>query len=317
MEAMIHPTATIDPSAVIGDDCVIGPQCHVGPSVTLGRGCILEHHASVDGSPARPSKLGDACTLGVSALVGPGVIAGARNRLHHHSSIEADTIVGDDNEFFPHAVIGGLPQDILHKRGDPSRLTIGNRNVFRECVTVNSGTFKEQGVTVIGDRNLLLAGVHIGHDSIIEDDVILVNNVLLGGHVMVERGAIVGGGTPLPPFLTIGRFAYVGGFSRVTRDVPPFMSFQGIPGRVVGANRVGLRRNSFSDEAISALDKAYRLLFGPTRQENIARCMSELEADPALTPEVKRLIEFVRASALGKDGRQREILHQKWHPKDR
>lgn len=315
---VIHPTACIDPTARVGDDCRIGPFCFVGPGVRLGRGCVLEHHASVEGRPENVvTELGERCRLGGSAHVGAGVRMGRGNILHHHASIEGDSLVGNDNEIFPFAVIGGLPQDILHKREHTSRLEIGDANVFRENVTVNSGTFKENGLTRIGCRNLFLAGSHVGHDSIVEDDVILVNGVMLGGHVKVERGAVVGGATPLPPFLTVGQYAYVGGFSRVTRDVPPFMSFQGIPGRVVGLNRVGLKRKGFSDDAIRELENAYRLLFHPRRQENMSTLISGLEGNGHLAPEIRTLLDFLRASAAGKDGRAREVLHQKWHPKDR
>lgn len=313
----MHPTASVDPTARFEEDCRIGPYAVVGPRVRLGAGCALEPHSCIEGHPESETHLGAGCRVGSFAWVGGGVRMGIRNRLHHHASVEGDTVVGDRNEFFPHAVIGGLPQDILHQRGHESRLTVGDDNTFRDGVTVNTGTFKEAGLTRIGSRNLLLAGSHVGHDSIIEDDVILVNGVMLGGHVKIERGAVVGGATPLPPFLTVGQYAYVGGFSRVTRDVPPFCSFQGIPGRVVGLNRVGLKRRGFDAGAIKALEAACRVLFGPHRRENMTTLLNTLEAGDVVSREVRILIDFLRAGAAGKDGRAREVLHQKWHPKDR
>jgi UDP-N-acetylglucosamine acyltransferase len=319
MSSLIHPSAFVDPTARLAEDVRVGAAAFVGPGVRLGRGCVLEHHASVDGHPEKTTEVGERCRLGPFAYVGAGVRMGRENVLHHHATIEGDSAVGSGNEVFPNAVIGGIPQDILYRKGQTTRLEVGDANVFREGVTINSGTFKETGLTKVGSRNLFLAAAHVGHDSIIEDDCILVNGVLLGGHVKVERGATVGGATPLPPFLTVGQYSYVGGFSRVTRDVPPFMSFQGIPGRVVGLNRVGLKRKGFTDAAIAALENAHRVLFHPRRQESMSSVIATLESDGggSLTPEVRTLLDFLRASAAGKDGRAREVLHQKWHPKDR
>ena len=163
------------------------------------------------------AEIGPDCQIGPFCYVGPTVRLGARNRLLNHATITGPTAAGDDNVFHPGCVIGGPPQDIGYK-GEPTRLAIGDRNTFRECVTVNRGTLKQDLVTILGSDNLLMACSHVGHDAVVEDHCILVNNALLAGHVKIEKCAIIGGGSAMHHFTTVGQYAYIGGMTRIVRD---------------------------------------------------------------------------------------------------
>jgi UDP-N-acetylglucosamine acyltransferase len=284
----------------------IHPSAHVHPSAELGADCVVEATASV-GAGAR---LGEGCRVGFGAFVADGVVLGPKNVLHPRATVVGKTTMGQGNQVFPGAVLGGPPQD-LFLPGSDTRLEIGDGNVFREHVTVNTGTPKEQGVTRVGNRNLFMAGSHAGHDCSVEDNCILTNAVMLAGHVHVQRGAVIGGGVVCPPFLTVGRFSHIGGFCASDRDIPPFLIVHGgYQARVCGVNVVGLRRNGFSAEAIRALQLAcQRLYIG--KPASFTAALSELEADPAITPEVRYLCEFTRASLAGRFMRAREVIRMR------
>ncbi|HVS69727.1 MAG TPA: acyl-ACP--UDP-N-acetylglucosamine O-acyltransferase [Phycisphaerae bacterium] len=264
----IHPLALVEPGAKLAADVIVGPFAYVGPHVTLGPGCVL----------------------------------------HHHAQIEGHTTAGANNTFFPNCLIGAVSQDLKYKGGD-CRVTIGSDNVFRENATVHIGTEVGAGETRIGDHNLIMVGAHIAHDCILHNHIILANNVLLAGHVLVEDHCVLSGAVASHHFVTIGRHAFIGGISAVTRDVPPFMVFDGMPAIVRGINKTGLKRRGFDDSRIDALRCAYRLLFKDTTP--FAAGAAELEQLYPDQPDIRFLLQFMRASLSGKFGRARENLRGK------
>ncbi|HEY3227192.1 MAG TPA: acyl-ACP--UDP-N-acetylglucosamine O-acyltransferase [Planctomycetota bacterium] len=260
-----HPTAIIDPKARIDDDVEIGPFCVVGPDVAIGAGSILMNHATVIGR----------------------------------------TTLGKKNTVFPHAVLGGRPQDLKY-RGEETEAVIGDGNVFREFVTVNIGTTHGGGVTRIGNHGLLMAGCHIAHDCELGDYVIIANNVLLAGHVKIEDYVGMSAYVGLHHFVTVGKHAFVGGFSRISVDVPPFMVVAGVPMTVVSPNAVGLRRRGMADGTLLALREAHRLMWrsGLPKPEAVALIEQRYPRDP----EIRYLLDFMKAIDRGKNGRAREAL---------
>jgi len=249
------------------------------------------------------AELGKDVTVGPYSILGPNVRIGDGTRIRAHVIVEGHTVIGRGNDLFSGAVLGGVPQDLKY-RGEPTRLRIGDENVFRENVTVNVGTVQGGGETVIGSRNFLMANAHVAHDCRVGDRVILANNVMLAGHVRIEDAAILNGGAGLHHFTTVGRLAYVGGLSRITRDVPPFSIVEGHPSRVRGVNVIGLKRAGFPESSIQAIREAWKRLFrgeGPMRES-----VRDVERAFASVPEVLELAEFLRRSEEGRLGRQQE-----------
>lgn len=241
--------------------------------------------------------------IGPFSVIGPECRIDAGSRLHNHTTLHANVHLGRKCEIYPGSVLGGLPQDKKY-RGEESRLVFGDYNVLRENVTIHSGTELGNGLTILGHRNLIMANCHIAHDCVLENDIIMANNVLLGGHVLVESYASFGGLAAVHHFVTVGQHAFVGGLTRVTQDVPPYMLLEGNPGRIWSTNKVGLKRRHFELEAINALKVAHRLLFRSRKpRSEIVQELLELYTD--LT-EVHILIDFLRATDLGHQGRARQ-----------
>lgn len=233
-------------------------------------------------------------------VVGPGVVLGDGCHLMNHVTIQGRTQIGTHNVFYPHAVVGVAPQDMKYA-GGPTETIVGNRNVFRENVTVHRGTEMGGGKTVIGSGNLLMVGVHIAHDCMVGDRTIIGNQSQLAGHVIVEDGVVISALCGLHHFVTVGKFSYVGGLTPVRRDVPPFMKFDGDPNAVRGLNEEGLKRNRFSEQDITELKKAYRLLYRKGR--DIASNVEELQVQPGVNDHVAYLCRFLQASCQGRFGR--------------
>ena len=241
--------------------------------------------------------------VGPFSYVGPGVKIGAGSRLRNHVSIVGDTTVGARNTFHPFASIGAEPQDMSF-RGEPSRTVIGDDNTFRESVTVSRGTAKDRLLTRIGSRNLFMACCHVAHDCELEDEIIMANNVLLGGHVRVEERVTFGGASVVHHFATIGRYAFVGGMTRIVRDVPPFMTIEGIPPKVWMVNKIGCERRGVTPAAVAQLKEAHRLLFRTDMLWDDA--FDELTARADCAAEVRYLVEFCRRMNDGVRGRAKE-----------
>jgi UDP-N-acetylglucosamine acyltransferase len=257
---------------------------------------------------AKGAELGLDVVVGPYSVVGGSVKVGDRTQIGPHVVIDGVTTIGTDNVIVGQANLGGPPQDLSY-RGEPTWLEIGDANTVREFVTINRGTLKGGGLTRIGSGCLLMACCHVAHDCELGDRVILANGVLLAGHVRVCDGANVGGAAAANQFVTIGRLAYVGGMTRVSQDVPPFMLIEGHQARVRQVNLVGLERAGLEPRQIAALQEAYRVIYrsgNPQRQS-----VEELRAG-APTREVLELCAALEEQARGLKGRFRESLREQF-----
>lgn len=248
--------------------------------------------------------LGDDVEIGPFSVIGSNVTIGEGTIVKNNVTITGNTTIGKNNVIYPNAVLGEEPQDLKY-RGESTSLLMGDNNVIRECVTINVGTAGGGGKTMLGNNNFIMACAHIAHDCILEDNVLLANGVLLGGHILVEKSAKLMGLVGVQPFVTIGRYAYVGGLTRVVQDVPPYVIIEGHPARIRQVNVVGLEREGFSREQIEDIKKAFKLLFR-TDELNRHTTLEEMEKQRDISPEVKYLITFLQNIDKGKFGRYRE-----------
>ena len=208
--------------------------------------------------------------------------------------------MGEDNRVFEGAILGGIPQDLKYS-GEISYLRVGNRNTFREGVTVHRASDLE-GETRIGNDNYFMGNVHVAHNCLLEGNVVLTNNIALAGHVHVEDHAFVSAGVVIHQFTQLGRHCMIGGNSKITQDVLPFFLTDGVPARVRGLNLVGLKRNGFSNQEISNLKRAYRILFqrGLKRKEKLT-AMREIDSE-----HVFHLVSFIERSKRGFCGAEKK-----------
>ncbi|MFP4027210.1 MAG: acyl-ACP--UDP-N-acetylglucosamine O-acyltransferase [Candidatus Brocadiia bacterium] len=252
------------------------------------------------------AQIGDNVVIEPDAYVGPNAVIGEGCRIGHGCHIEGHTTLGENNILHPYVVLGTPPQDLKY-HGEPTELVIGDDNVFREFTSINIGTTTGRGITNIGDRNFLMISSHVGHDCEIEDEVILVNGVLIGGHCKLETGSKLMGGVAVNPFVTVGRLAFVGGLSRIIHDVPPYMITEGNPAKVRRVNEVGLKRAGYNKATISELYDAYKKIY---RLEKLNRMevFEEIESKPQTGEEVLYLVEFLKRSLDGSHGRFLESL---------
>ena len=241
------------------------------------------------------AELGDDVRIGPYCVINAGVKIGDRCRLANHVTIEGPTEVGEENEFFPYSSIGQRTQDLKYD-GEPTYLKIGSNNTFREFCTVHRHSSKGES-TIIGSHGNFLAYCHIGHDCIVGDHVILSNNATLGGHVIIEDHVIVSGLSGIHQFCRIGAHAMIGGFSKVIKDVPPFMIADGNPAKSRAINTVGLKRRGFSEDAIIGIKKAHRYLYRENR--NTSEAITALKEMENTGPEIASIIEFVQNSERG------------------
>lgn len=249
------------------------------------------------------AELADDVEVGPYCVVGPDAKIGRGSRLVAHVCVLGVTSIGEGNVIHPFVVLGGDPQDLSYK-GSPTRVEIGDHNVLREAVTINRATEKEDGLTRIGSHNYLMGSAHVAHDCKMGDHVTMANGSMLGGHVHVESFAGISGGVAVHHFATIGGYCFVGGQSRITHDVPPFMLVDGNPSKVRCINIVGLKRRGISPAGIDALHEAHRLIF--RGKMTLKHATEVLQAHAQLTAEVMRLLAFIQAQQDGKHGRARE-----------
>jgi UDP-N-acetylglucosamine acyltransferase len=243
----------------------------------------------------RTAELGDGVVVGPYTIVGPRVRVGARTQIGPHVLIERDTSVGEDCAISKGAVLGTDPQDLKYN-GEPTTLQVGDRTVIREYATLNRGT-TALGQTVVGSDCMLMSYVHVAHDCQLGSHVILSNAVNMAGHVTIGDWVIVGGLTPIHQFVRIGAHAFVGGGSRVAKDVPPYVKAAGSPMQLYGLNSVGLQRRGFPDDVRRELKRAYRLFFASAynTSQALARAREELRA----LPEISLFLEFFEQSERG------------------
>jgi UDP-N-acetylglucosamine acyltransferase len=244
------------------------------------------------------AEIGPGTTIGPHATIGPHVRLGADCRIGASAVVDGWTEVGEGTEIFPFASVGLIPQD-LKFRGEESRLVIGKRNIFREFVTVHRGTRGGGGLTEIGDRNVFMAYVHIAHDCHVGNDTIFGNMATLGGHVRVEDFANVSAGSGVHQFCRVGRHAFIGGYSVVTKDALPYARTVGSrPARIYGLNIIGLMRRGFSPGVLAKLKGTFRYLL--QSKLNTTSALQHIQQDRSLAcAEVEYLLEFIRSSQRG------------------
>lgn len=240
------------------------------------------------------ARLGADVEVGPYSIVGPDVTLGDGVRLLSHVCVEGVTEIGEGCVLHPFSRLGGDPQHLGHK-GEKTKLIVGARNIIREGVTFNTGTAASTGVTVIGEGGLFMAGSHVAHDCVVGNNVVFANNATIGGHVHVGDFVFMGGLAAAHQFSRIGRYAFIGGVSAVTKDVIPFGSVWGVHAHLEGLNLVGLKRRGFSRETINDLRAAYRLLFADEgtfqeRLDDVARVFAGAE-------QVMEIVQFIRADA--------------------
>ncbi len=252
------------------------------------------------------AEIGKDVTIGPFSVIDKNVRIADGNIIKNNVTVTGNTTIAGNNVIFPNAVIGSEPQDLKYY-GEQTKLIIGSNNIIRECVTMNTGTETGGGETLVGNNNVFMSCSHIAHDCIIEDNVLIANGVLLGGHVKIEKHAKLMGLAGIQPFVTIGQHSYVGGLTRIVQDVPPYMIVEGNPAKVRKVNVIGLERAGFPQDSIDAIKNAFRQLF---RSEVLNRnqILSALESQENIIPEIKVLIDFFRNVNKGKLGRYRESL---------
>jgi UDP-N-acetylglucosamine acyltransferase len=280
----VHGRALVDGHVVIEADLLmavepdpvsIDPTAVVSPRAVIGEGSVIGPHAVI-GSDVR---LGRRCRVGASAV------------------IEGWTEIGDDNDIGPFVAIG-LPPQHLRYAGQPTRVVIGHGNTIREYVTIHRATAEGGGVTRIGDRNLLMAYAHVAHDCAVGSQTLLGNGATLGGHVHVDDFANISAFSGVHQFCRVGRHAFIGGYSVITRDAMPFARSVGNRARIYGLNVIGLERRGFPPETIEKLRRAYRYLL--SSRLNTTMAVDRIRADAALAcPEVDYLLEFIQGSQRG------------------
>jgi UDP-N-acetylglucosamine acyltransferase len=236
------------------------------------------------------------CEIGPFAVIGPHVKLGARTSVAAHAVVTGRTTMGEGNRVFPQAVIGEVPQDLKY-RGEPTALVIGDRNTFREFVTINLGTAQGGGVTTIGNGCLFMANSHVGHDCRIGDGAIIANSVALAGHIVLEDHVHISGLAAAHQFCRIGRLAFVSGLTGVVMDVPPYCTAVGARAELAGLNTVGLQRAGMTEEQIGRVKQAYKIVFRSNL--GLAEAIGQLEQELGGHPEIAHFVAFLKGSQRG------------------
>ncbi len=263
MEPNIHPYAVVGPQVKLGKNVTVGPFCRIEGDVSIGDNCFFESHVSIG------------CE-------------------------QADIKIGAHNIFHPGAVIGGRPQDLKYKN-EKVKLIIGDHNTFRECVTVNLGTLSGIGETRIGHHGLFMAYVHIAHDCILGDHVVVANSTNFAGHVTVEDHVKIGGACNFNQFVKLGEHSYIAGISGVNKDILPYTIARVPDGGTYAVsavtNKVGLERSGLTSDVIATIHKAIRIFLksNGTKEELIEKIRSEVDHNSY----VEKLIHFINSSERG------------------
>jgi len=242
------------------------------------------------------AELAEGVLVGAYSIIQGQVVVGADTEIGSHVVIKEYTTIGSRCRIFQFAALGEIPQD-LKFAGEVSHLVIGDDNTVREFATMHRGTTGGGGVTRVGNGNLFMAYTHVAHDCTIGDGVVMSNAASLAGHIAVEDRAILGGFVAVHQFCRIGRHAFIGGASAVTRDVPPYSMAVGNRAKLVGLNLVGLKRSGFADAAVQSLRQAYELLF--TSGLNLKEAVAQVRGDVPQIPEIQHLLQFVESSERG------------------
>jgi len=246
------------------------------------------------------AQLHESVTVGPYAVIGPNVSIDQGTTVGPHCILDGHTRIGRDNVFYRFCSIGGMPQDKKYDQ-EPTQLEIGDRNMVREYVTMNTGTVQDIGVTRIGSDNWIMAYVHIAHDCQVGNQTILANGVQMGGHVHIGDWAIVGGLAAVHQFGKVGAHSMVGGSSALHKDVPPFVMGSGNPCVPVGINAEGLKRRGFSAEAIAALKEGYKIIYrrGLTIEQAREQLIERQRLDADSMPVLETLLSFLDNTSRG------------------
>ncbi len=258
--------------------------------VTIAQTAVVDPRAQL----GKNVRIGHFCVIGPDAEIGDGTL------VEDHVIISGVTSIGEDNHFFPGSVIGAHPQDTSYA-DTPTKVVIGDGNVFREHCTVNRATEKEDGVTRVGDNNYFMAGTHIAHDCVVGDRIVIANNGMLGGHVRVGNDVTLAGGVGVSHFATIGQLSFVSAMSRVLHDVPPFMIVDGQPTKPRAVNVIGLKRHDYSEDDVRVLIDAFKLLYRSRVGVETAR--NEMFNRGPIRPVLSHLFECLDHSCGGAHGR--------------
>ena len=253
--------ASIHPTAIVEDGAIIEDDVIIGPY----------------------------CTISSTCKIGKGT------KLISHVVVDGNTSIGKNNTISPFAVLGGKTQDLKYKGGSPG-VKIGDNNTIREYVTINAATY-DGDYTIVKNNCLIMAYSHIAHCCNIGNQVIIANAVQIAGHVTVEDQATIEGMVGIVQFLRIGRMAFVGGLSKVSKDLPPFMIAHGDPIGVRGFNKIGMERKGCSEEAKKSIKEAYRILY--RSKESTSSAIIRLENEIDVTEELRSLIDFCKSSSKG------------------
>ena len=249
------------------------------------------------------ASLADGVSIGPFCVIGPHARIGRGTRLENNVTLMGRVTLGERNHVFPGAVIGAEPQDLSYS-GTDTQVVIGDQNVFREGVTVNRASAKEEWITSIGDNCYFMAGSHVAHDCRIGNHNVIANGVMLSGHVRIENNATISGGAGVHQFATVGSYSFVSGLSRALHDVPPYMLVEGSPARPRCINIVALKRNDFEASTINALAEAHRLIY--RAKVGLDHAREILRNNGRLVPAVNHLLSFIQTQQEGRHGRSRE-----------
>lgn len=243
------------------------------------------------------TKLSSGVVVGPYSVVDASVRLGDNVRIGAHCVVTGQTTIGRNCKIYSGAVIGSAPQDKKYSADDNVFLNIGENNVIREFVTVNTGTAEGGGKTVIGSNNLIMAYSHVAHDCVLGNYCVLANAATLGGHVTLEDNAVIGGLSAVHQFVRLGRLSIIGGCSKVVQDVPPFSMCDGHPAKVRGINSIGLKRADFDREVIKEVRQAFKILFrsGLSKKHALETIVQECRD----IPEVEHLVFFAKTSERG------------------
>lgn len=244
---------------------------------------------------ASSAKISDGVEIGPYCIIGENVKIGKNSKLMSHVFIE-ETEMGHDCTVYPFTSIGLPPQDMKY-RGERTKVRIGDSNIIREYITIHRGSVGGDGVTVIGDNNFLMGYVHIAHDCVIGSNIIMANATTLAGHVVVEDFVFIGGLVAVHQFARIGKHSMIGGFSAIPQDIPPYTTAAGERAKLYGLNTIGLKRRNFSDEAISDLKKAYKILF--RSKMTLKEAIEKVKQDLGGSKDVRDLLEFIEKNKRG------------------
>jgi UDP-N-acetylglucosamine acyltransferase len=247
---------------------------------------MIDPRAVVDPS----AEIDSSAVVGAYAVIGANVRIGPGTHVAPHAMVQGPTLIGARNRIFQFASLGDAPQDKKYA-GEPTRLEIGDDNVFRESCTINRGTTKDRGVTTVGNDNLFMAYSHVAHDCVVADHCVFANTATLGGHVEVGDWVIFAGFSGVHQFCKIGAHAFIGNNTAVTRDVPPYLMVTGRPAEPHSINSEGLKRRGFTPEQIRNLKNAFRLLYrSDLKLEEAAQRLAALVPEQ---PELKIFVDFL------------------------